>query len=313
MNSGFIQSSLIRFRGFSAQFVIQDNSYNTKFVVSTSGSMSYFNTGGNVGINTTTDAGYRLDVNGITKTQGLALGTVGHQLVSSNEICGRSALAISVKNSGGVLENQLYMTGTTTSAPTALFGIGLSGTPIARLQVRGSGTTSATTSFLVQNSSSTALMQLNDNGNVLINTTTDAGYKLDVNGTARVSGTINVTQVSGDVFRLTNGTYFHSTLGGVQTIDYYNGFVFQNAGQVNIKASFAGNIRFLRDSIFGTDGANNISAQLQIDSTTKGFLPPRMTTTQRNAIASPAAGLVVYDNTDNKHYGYNGTTWNAFY
>ena len=57
----------------------------------------------------------------------------------------------------------------------------------------------------------------------------------------------------------------------------------------------------------------NTSAQLQVDSTTRGFLPPRMTTTQRNAIATPAAGLIVYDTTDNKHYGYNGTTWNAFY
>jgi hypothetical protein len=38
-----------------------------------------------------------------------------------------------------------------------------------------------------------------------------------------------------------------------------------------------------------------------------------MTTTEKNAIATPAAGLVVYDTTDNKHYGYNGTTWNAFY
>jgi hypothetical protein len=147
------------------------------------------------------------------------------------------------------------------------------------------------------------------NGNVGIGTTTDAGYKLDVNGTARVSGTINVTQVSGNVFRLTNNTYFHSTSGGVQTIDYFNGFVFQNAGQVNIKASFGGNIRFLRESIFGTDGANNASAQVQIDSTTKGFLPPRMTTTQKNAIASPAAGLVVYDTTLNKLCVRTASAW----
>jgi hypothetical protein len=147
------------------------------------------------------------------------------------------------------------------------------------------------------------------NGNVGIGTTTNAGFKLDVNGTARVSGTINVTQVSGNVFRLTNNTYFHSTAGGVQTIDYYNGFVFQNAGQVNIKASFSGNIRFLRESIFGTDGANNASAQVQIDSTTKGFLPPRMTTTQKNAIASPAAGLVVYDTTLNKLCVRTASAW----
>jgi hypothetical protein len=52
---------------------------------------------------------------------------------------------------------------------------------------------------------------------------------------------------------------------------------------------------------------------VEINSTTQGFLPPRMTTTERNAIATPAAGLIVYNTTDNKHYGYNGTTWNAFY
>lgn len=48
------------------------------------------------------------------------------------------------------------------------------------------------------------------------------------------------------------------------------------------------------------------SAQLAVDSTTRGFLPPRMTTTQRNAIASPAVGLMVYDNTVNKLYVYTG-------
>jgi hypothetical protein len=55
------------------------------------------------------------------------------------------------------------------------------------------------------------------------------------------------------------------------------------------------------------------SAILHVTSTTKGFLPPRMTTTQRNAIASPAAGLIIYNTTDNKHQGWNGTTWNDFY
>jgi hypothetical protein len=37
------------------------------------------------------------------------------------------------------------------------------------------------------------------------------------------------------------------------------------------------------------------SAVLQADSTTQGFLPPRMTTAQRVAIASPANGLIVFD------------------
>lgn len=43
-------------------------------------------------------------------------------------------------------------------------------------------------------------------------------------------------------------------------------------------------------------GYNN-SAVLQIDSNLKGFLPPRMTATQRDAITTPAQGLVVYNTT----------------
>ena len=55
------------------------------------------------------------------------------------------------------------------------------------------------------------------------------------------------------------------------------------------------------------------SAKLQVDSTTQGFLPPRMTLAQMNAIGTPAPGLIVFNTSDNKHYGYNGTTWTAFY
>lgn len=42
------------------------------------------------------------------------------------------------------------------------------------------------------------------------------------------------------------------------------------------------------------------SALLNFVTTTKGFLPPVLTTTQKNAIASPAEGLVVYDSTLHK-------------
>ena len=59
-------------------------------------------------------------------------------------------------------------------------------------------------------------------------------------------------------------------------------------------------------------GTNAIepSAILSANSTTKGFLPPRMTKTQRDAISSPATGLVIYqtDNTPGLRC-YNGTNW----
>ena len=55
------------------------------------------------------------------------------------------------------------------------------------------------------------------------------------------------------------------------------------------------------------------SAMLDVQSTTKGMLIPRMTFTQRNSIASPANGLMVYQ-TDSVtgFYYYNGTLWTAF-
>jgi hypothetical protein len=53
------------------------------------------------------------------------------------------------------------------------------------------------------------------------------------------------------------------------------------------------------------------SAAFQINSTTQGLLLPRMTTTQRNAISSPAQGLQVYDTTLNQNMYYNGSMWNG--
>ena len=47
---------------------------------------------------------------------------------------------------------------------------------------------------------------------------------------------------------------------------------------------------------------------LDVSSTSKGFLTPKMTTTERNAIASPADGLIVYDVTLKSFFHYNTTT-----
>jgi hypothetical protein len=42
------------------------------------------------------------------------------------------------------------------------------------------------------------------------------------------------------------------------------------------------------------------AARLDVTSTTSGFLPPRMTTTQRDAISTPPDGLMLYNSTTNK-------------
>lgn len=52
----------------------------------------------------------------------------------------------------------------------------------------------------------------------------------------------------------------------------------------------------------------NVSSVLDISSTTQGMLAPRMTTAQKNAIASPADGLIVYDTDLKAFYFYLSTT-----
>lgn len=64
------------------------------------------------------------------------------------------------------------------------------------------------------------------------------------------------------------------------------------------------------DGVLGINCTNTVAtAALQVDSTTKGFLMPRMDTTARNLISSPASGLQVYDTTLNTICTYNGTNW----
>ncbi|MDP2638464.1 MAG: MerR family transcriptional regulator, partial [Candidatus Levybacteria bacterium] len=71
---------------------------------------------------------------------------------------------------------------------------------------------------------------------------------------------------------------------------------------VNVPAAFL-------DTVGIGTTAPDASAILDLTSEDKGFLAPRMTTGQRDAITTPAAGLFVY-NTDTNHYNmYNGESW----
>ncbi|MBC7743883.1 MAG: hypothetical protein H7096_02135, partial [Flavobacterium sp.] len=53
----------------------------------------------------------------------------------------------------------------------------------------------------------------------------------------------------------------------------------------------------------------HVSSILELRSTTAGFLPPRMTTTERNAVVTPATGLLVYNTSTSQLNYYNGTAW----
>jgi hypothetical protein len=160
----------------------------------------------------------------------------------------------------------------------------------------------------------TERLRIGTTGNVLINTTTDAGFKLDVNGTARVKG----TGTTGATFALTVQNSASTNIMRLQDDGYLNvtAGVFTSAIRgVNVEFTnllYGANFWCTVDGsikIGSGQSASVASAIFQADSTTRGFLPPRMTTTQKNAIASPATGLMVYDTTLNLMALYNGTTW----
>ncbi|MBU6236050.1 MAG: hypothetical protein KGQ41_09410, partial [Alphaproteobacteria bacterium] len=116
--------------------------------------------------------------------------------------------------------------------------------------------------------------------------------------------------------------------GNYVTLEYNQGYPQIITDQNNFAVSFAGgnfraNNAYMDYVISGTSkfyvssgGQVGIgtatpaaSSLLDITSTTKGFLPPRMTGTEKGNIVSPATGLVVYDTTANALSLYNGTGW----
>jgi hypothetical protein len=148
--------------------------------------------------------------------------------------------------------------------------------PSATGHFKGSGSTSATTSLLVQNSAGTAALRVTDD---------------------RIVKTFNGLDLSGN-YLYANGVGNASLFGGTSWV---------------FDATSNGSFRFRNGSMALGASVADATAHLDVQSTTKGFLPPRMTTTQKNAISSPAAGLVVYDSTTNKLCCYDGSSWNDLF
>jgi len=185
----------------------------------------------------------------------------------------------------GVLRFQTTNAGGTTLTAVTVTGdqnVGINTTsPTARLQVVGSGSTSATTSLLVQNSGGSNALKITD----------------DLN-----------TSLGGSLTIQRDATNFAMRLGNLGQINAYIDASTNNQFYL-VDATFS-NTFILNDVGISFGGGPTASAKVSVNSTTQGFLPPRMTNAQRAAITTPAIGLMVYC-TDAVEglYVYKSTGW----
>ena len=146
---------------------------------------------------------------------------------------------------------------------------------------------------------SNSVMSITSNGYVGMGTTTPS-VRLDV------VGVINATGGNSTNWNTAYGWSNHATAGYLTSET-------QNLSNVLTLGTDAGNksiVNILQQGI-GT-ATPDASAALDISSTTKGFLPPRLTTLQINTIASPATGLIVFNTSINKPQFFDGTGWKNF-
>jgi hypothetical protein len=161
-------------------------------------------------------------------------------------------------------------------------------------------------------------------------------------GTITGTGTIGITQASSSsngflsstdwntfngkqntITLTTTGTSGAATLlGATLNIPQYQSVLtnpITGTGTINYLSKFTGtsaignSLLFDNGSALGLNTASiNASALFQMDSTTRGFLPPRMTAAQRGAISAPAQGLIVYQ-TDSVIglYIYSNSVWRS--
>jgi hypothetical protein len=232
-------------------------------------------------------------------------------------------------------------------------------TGTAKLQVVGSGSTSATTSLLVQNSAGNPMLTITDDRTTTIeggttslvirdnlgnNSTFGNGqFKCPQAITRQSSGLVTFlgTNNNAIAWNFDHNNSQQTTSTGVSMINIGGGYTTQQGAQfssLSIQPTYDLNANTNTNSIargiyynptitnlrvakhYGiqtTSGGAYINtatpdatAALQADSTTQGFLPPRMTNVQRAAITTPAIGLMVYcTDVVEGLYVYKSTGW----
>jgi hypothetical protein len=225
--------------------------------------------------------------NGFLRVQG-NIDSLGSVFIVSNDANTSSASAKGRINVGGASANDPYLSLSISNIRN--YGLGIDNSDDDKLKiVTGTGATMSTPS------TGTELMSMLPDGLITWNQTLNDATGDEV--AFRVSPTIN---------KLTSGNYTGILLDVTETAapGTDNRLIDLKVGGTSLFViGSSGNV--------GVGGTANTNAILDITSTTKAFMPPRMTTTQRDNISSPAAGMVIYNISTNVLNFHNGTSWGA--
>jgi hypothetical protein len=204
---------------------------------------------------------------------------------------------------------QYYVTGGTDYGSN--FGLNVTSATDGRASIIFKGNAVANTGELIFNTNNTERARFNNPGELLLNTTTDAGdYKLQVSGNAYVTGTTVLAATSGNV--------------GIGTTSPGAKLTVNLASGVNIITATGPEYAQIRHTdgtrVFFTQVYNN-AANIGTESNTPLILSTNNTEKLRihsngglwfqgqSSAPTATAGTVYYNSTDNKLKVYNGTTW----
>lgn len=266
---------------------------------------------------------------GLFKTRGTTASDITTP-VQTNDFLGAIGFYGSV-GSAGIANNATingFVDGTVSSSPVTLdTAISISTAAVERFRVGSSGEVSIQKKLLVGGPTSAAGLfgvQVYGDATTAAPSTVVRGYS---NTTAGAS--IYLVKTRGTSATSTDAVQSGDTLG---SMSFLGSDGTANQGRAAITGAVDGAvsagvvptaITFTTGTSVGTQqmvitsagrvgigtGTPDASAKLEVNSTTQGVKFPNMTTTQKNAISAPGAGLVIFDTTLAKLCVYSGSAW----
>ncbi|MHA8067397.1 hypothetical protein V7S76_12055, partial [Aquirufa sp. ROCK2-A2] len=221
--------------------------------------------------------GYDLTVNGITVGRGGGSDTI-------NTVIGKNALVNNTTGSGNTANGWSALSNNTDgNGNTAIGGAALYSNTTGNYNIAiGAEALSLNTT----GSSNTAI----GGGALITNNTGEFNTAIGYGANVEYDSLTNATAIG-----------YNAVAGASNTIQL------GNADVTNVKTN--GSITADGKIIAGASSAASSSAVLEANSTTQGFLPPRLTTTQRNAITTPAEGLTIWNTINKQLEVYDGSHW----